>query len=115
MYQLLLKNMKNNENPLLYMIIFVTFLAGMVAIYWSVNNENKIVESIRIADSLRIEVAKYNTQYDSILTIAKRTDSVLASKEENVRIVKQSFIVYKTTPITNSDTAIKFLQDFIKE
>jgi hypothetical protein len=104
--------MKNIFKIILYVSIFAGF-CGIFMLY--LNTESAVNEKIRIADSLRVEVNKYHKQYDSLLIIANRIDSALANQEDRVKIVKKSFIVYKTPPINNTDTAVKFLQDFIKE
>jgi hypothetical protein len=104
--------MKNIFKIVLYICIFAGF-CGIFMLY--LNTDSKVNENLRIADSLRLEVNKYHKQYDSLLIIANKLDSSLANQAENVTIIKKSFIVYKTPPINNADTAVKFLQDFIKE
>jgi hypothetical protein len=104
--------MKNIFKIILYICIFAGF-CGIFMLY--LNTDNKVNEHLRIADSLRLEVNKYHKQYDSLLVVANKLDSSLANQAENVKIIKKSFIVYKTPPINNADTAVKFLQDFIKE
>lgn len=84
-------------------------------IYSSMMQDDKVTENMRIADSLRAEVNKYHQKYDSILVVAQLLDSAVTHQEETVKIVKQTFVKYKTPPINHSDSAVKFLEEFIKE
>jgi hypothetical protein len=86
-----------------------------VAIYSSLIVDDRIDENKRITDSLRAEVNLYHQKYDSILLVSQLLDSAVTHQEEKVKIVKQTFIKYKTPPINHSDSAVKFLEEFIKE
>lgn len=79
------------------------------------NDEIKINEKMKIADSLRIEAIKYQRQYDSLLITVSKLDSIIANQEEKIKIIKDTFIIYKTPPFNNADSAFKYLNDFIKE
>ncbi len=100
------------------MNVFIPVIAvggvGM-AIYSSLMQDDRVAENMRIADSLRAEVNMYHQKYDSILVVAQLLDSAVTHQEETVKIVKQTFIKYKTPPINHSDSAVKFLEEFIKE
>ena len=97
-------------------IVPVIAVGGVgMAIYSSLTQDNRVAENMRIADSLRAEVNMYHQKYDSILVVAQLLDSAVTHQEETVKIVKQTFIKYKTPPINHSDSAVKFLEEFIKE
>lgn len=114
-YQLI---QRSNMIKTIIMNILIPIIAiggvGM-AIYSSLMQDDRVTENMRIADSLRAEVNKYHQKYDSILVVAQLLDSAVTHQEETVKIVKQTFIKYKTPPINHSDSAVKFLEEFIEE
>lgn len=114
-YQLIRRN--NMIKSLLTNIIIPVIAIGGVgmAIYSSLMQDDKVTENMRIADSLRAEVNKYHQKYDSILVVAQLLDSAVTHQEETVKIVKQTFIKYKTPPINHEDSAVKFIEEFIKD
>lgn len=114
-YQLIQRN--NMIKSIITNIIIPVIAVGGVgmAIYSSLMQDDRVAENMRIADSLRAEVNMYHQKYDSILVVAQLLDSAVTHQEETVKIVKQTFIKYKTPPINHSDSAVKFLEEFIKE
>lgn len=114
-YQLIQRN--NMIKSIITNIIVPVIAVGGVgmAIYSSLMQDDRVAENMRIADSLRAEVNMYHQKYDSILVVAQLLDSAVTHQEETVKIVKQTFIKYKTPPINHSDSAVKFLEEFIKE
>jgi hypothetical protein len=104
------------KNIIMNILIPVIAIGGVgMAIYSSMMVDDRVTENMRIADSLRAEVNKYHQKYDSILVVAQLLDSAVTHQEETVKIVKQTFVKYKTPPINHSDSAVKFLEEFIKE
>jgi len=114
-YQLIQRN--NMIKSIITNIIVPVIAVGGVgmAIYSSLMQDDRVAENMRIADSLRAEVNMYHQKYDSILVVAQLLDSAVTHQEETVKIVKQTFIKYKTPPINHSDSAVKFLEEFIEE
>lgn len=109
------------SNMIKYVLLNVIFpiiaVGGVImAVYGLLTTEDpRIKENLRIADSLRIENIKYQKQYDSVLTVIQKLDSAIANREERIRIIKDTFIIYKTPPFNNLDSAAKFLKEFIEE
>lgn len=100
-------------------IVPVIAVAGVgMAIYDSMVEDPRIAENMRIADSLRAEATKYKLQYDSLLMVAAQQDLAIATQKQKIDSLKKNppVIVKKTSPpVTNSNEAVQFLEDFIKE
>lgn len=101
---------------MLKIITNIIAIGGMIfTIYWAIQDDPRIAENMRTADSLRIEVNRYKHKYDSLSVVVNTLDSTIVNQEEKVRIIKDTFIVYRTPPFNNSDSAYKYLQQFIRE
>jgi hypothetical protein len=98
-------------------VVGILMFGGIgMAIYNSMLIDDQVKENMRIADSLRAEVNKYHQQYDSLLIVADELDSKIANQESKIDSLKKRPPVIKTTPqISNADSAVHFLKDFIKE
>ena len=98
-------------------IIPVIAIGGVgMAIYTSMLEDPRISENMRVADSLRAEVNKYHQQYDSLLVVAKKLDTQIANQENKIdSLKKKPPVIIKTPQISNTDSAVSFLKDFIKE
>lgn len=109
------------NNMIKYVLLNVLFpiiaVGGVImTMYGLLTPEDpRIKENLRIADSLRIENIRYQKQYDSVLIIIQKLDSAIANREERIRVIKDTFIIYKTPPFNNLDSAAKFLKEFIEE
>ena len=87
-----------------------------MAVYTSMVEDKLVKENMRIADSLRVEVNKYHQQYDSLVVVANKMDTEIAEQEHKIDSLKhRPPVIIKTPQISNADTAVHFLKDFIKE
>jgi len=106
------------KNLLTNIIIPVIAVGGVgMAIYNTLLEDERVTENMRIADSLRAEVNKYHQKYDSLLLVAKKLDTQIASQEHKIDSLRKRppVIIKPNPPITNGDEAVSFLKDFIKE
>lgn len=96
-------------------LITILIIVGIgFAIYNSMYNDHQLNEQIKIADSLRGEVHKYNRQYDSLLLITYKLDSAIKDRKDRIIVIRDSFVIYRNPPINNSDSAIRYIKDFIR-
>ncbi len=96
-------------------LITILIIVGVIfAIHNSMYNDNGIDRQLKIADSLRGEVYKYNRQYDSLLLITHKLDSAIKDRKERIVIIRDSFVIYRNPPINNSDSALRYIKDFIR-
>ena len=88
-----------------------------LAIYNSMLVDDRVTENMRIADSLRAEVNKYHQKYDSLLVVAGKLDAKIAEEEQRIDSLKKNPPKPRPSkpPIATSDSAVNFLNEFIKD
>lgn len=100
-------------------IIFGILVVGGVALaaYDSFLLDDRVKENMRIADSLRAEVNKYHQRYDSLLVVAGKLDQKIEDEERRIDSLKKRPPVIREPkpPIVTADSAVNFLEDFIKD
>ena len=114
--QLILQN--NTKSLTVNIVSGIIMFGGIgIAIYNSLLVDDRVTENMRIADSLRIEVDKYHQKYDSLLVVASKLDSKIADDEYIINTLKKNPpIRRKLKPtIVDVDSALNFLNDFIKD
>lgn len=101
----------------IFEIIFaVIIIGGICFTFYDLNNINEsISHNMRVIDSLKTEMNRYQYRYDSLQTVVTKLDSTVTNQEERVKIIKQSFYFFKTPQINDSDSATKYIKDFIRE
>ena len=105
--------MKRNIIEIVFLLIIII---GIGFTFYDIFKLNQsISHNERIVDSLKVELNKHQIKYDSLYKVLTTLDSTVSNQEERVKIIKQSFYYYKTPPIYNSDSATKYLKDFIRD
>ena len=97
--------------------LIVAFILGIVAysMYDKYHTDIAIQRQLRITDSLRIEIEHKNDLNDSLIARGVALDYEIENTKARVDTIYRSFTVYKRPPITEPDSATKFLKDFINE
>lgn len=99
---------------ILYTIFAAIIITFAITIIQDKRDANEILkENKRIVDSLENRVRLYQTQYDSLRVVSTTLDSVISHQEERVNIIRETF--YLSPPISDSDSATKYLLKFIRE
>lgn len=95
----------------------VSFILGIVSIsiYDSYVQKLNIEKQLRVIDSLRIEINYKDAKYKSLKVQADSLDSAIVYAKNNVKTVIKTFPYFKRPPVSNLDTATKFIRNFIKE
>jgi hypothetical protein len=79
------------------------------------NSAQEIKQYTKTKDSLEALVQKYQYDYSFLKKRADELDSLIKTKKENVRIVKEKFYMYRDRKITNPDSATKYIINFLKD
>jgi hypothetical protein len=106
------------KNIIMNILIPVIAIGGVgMAIYSSMMVDDRVTENMRIADSLRAEVNKYNQKYDSLLVVAAQLDSKIIEDERRIDSLKKNPPIRREPKptIVRVDSAVNFLNDFIKD
>jgi|LakMenE18May11ns_1017448.scaffolds.fasta_scaffold9957195_6 YD repeat-containing protein len=105
--------MKRNIIEIVFMLVVII---GIGFTFYDIFKLNESVShNGRIIDSLKTEMNRYQFKYDSLQLVVTKLDSTVTNQEERVKIVKQSFYFFKTPIINDSDSATKYIKDFIRE
>ena len=79
------------------------------------NYSNDIKQYIKTKDSLEGVIQIYQKEYTVLKKHADELDSIINNQTETVKYIKKNFYIFKTPTINNSDSATKYIQNFIKE
>jgi ribosomal protein S13 len=99
-------------------VVGILMVGGIgLAIYNSMLVDDRVSENMRIADSLRAEVNKYHQKYDSLLVVAAQLDSKIVEDERRIDSLKKNPPIRREPKptIVRVDSAVNFLNDFIKD
>lgn len=114
--------MGNARHPThIYVIQFliVIFLSFFMYDHFVKNNQinDKILQNIRTADSLRNEINVYKQKYQTLLIMANKLDSTISVHEKTIAELKNRKPPEppQTPKITELDSAVKFIRKFIRE
>lgn len=106
------------KNIITNILVPILTVGGVgMAFYSSMMENEKVIENMRIADSLRVEVNKYHQKYDSLLVIAGKLDAKIADEERRIDSLRKHPPIARQPkpPIQTPDSAVNFLNDFIKD
>ena len=78
------------------------------------NSPQEITQYTKTKDSLEALIQKYQYDYTFLKKRADALDSLIKTKKENVRIVREKFYMYRDRQITNPDSATKYIINFLK-
>lgn len=121
-FQLIQRN-----NPTLHWIIEIVktkqfiFLLGIIigtiglSLYDKYQNELFLAKNQRIIDSLNVEISVKNRENDVLTTKANELDSLLENQTSDVTNIINNFPSQQRPEIKSSDSAAKFIFDFIRK
>jgi hypothetical protein len=102
--------MKAKTKVILF-LIGIVFFAGIM--HHSYVKSQEALESMHIADSLRVVVQLSNIRYDSLKVEKLKTDSILINRIGRVNEARASF---RATPkLVTPDAVDSYLKQFIEE
>jgi hypothetical protein len=98
-------------------IFFLGIVIGIVGVslYDKYQNELFLAKNQRIIDSLNVEISVKNRENDVLTTKANELDSLLENQTSNVTNIINNFPSQQRPEIKSSDSAAKFIFDFIRK
>ena len=115
------------SNPIFYWIIEIVktkqfiFLLGIIigiiglSLYDKYQSELFLAKNQRIIDSLNVEISVKNRENDVLTTKANELDSLLENQTSDVTNIINNFPSQQRPEIKSSDSAAKFIFDFIRK
>ena len=100
-----------------FFIFIVGLLIGLAiaSIYDSYEKELAASKNQRMIDSLNVEISVKNRENTILLTKADSLDSLLKNQTNDVTNIINNFPSQQRPEIKNSDSAVKFVIDFIRK
>lgn len=86
-----------------------------ISIYDNYQVELAAAKNQRIIDSLNIEISVKNRESDELFKKAEKLDSLLKNQQSDVTNIINNFPSQQRPEIRNSDSAAKFVLDFIRK
>jgi len=96
-------------------VLGITLGVVFMSIYDSYQVELSAAKNQRIIDSLNVEISVKNRESDELSKKAERIDSLLKNQQLDVTNVINNFPSQQRPEIKNSDSAAKFVLDFIRK
>ena len=98
-------------------IFFLGIVIGIVgmSLYDKYQNELFLAKNQRIIDSLSVEISVKNRENDALTKKANELDSLLEIQTGDVTNIINNFPSQQRPEIKNSDSAAKFIFDFIRK
>jgi len=115
------------SNPTFYWIIEIVktkqfiFLLGIIigiiglSLYDKYQSELFLAKNQRIIDSLNVEISVKNRENDVLTIKANELDSLLENQKSDVTNIINNFPSQQRPEIKSSDSAAKFIFDFIRK
>ena len=100
--------------PIIFIIGVILGIVGM-SLYDNYQTELFLAKKQRIIDSLGVEITVKNRQNDELTSKAQSLEERLAKEKGDVTNVINNFPSQQRPEIKNSDTAVKFILDFIRK
>ena len=86
-----------------------------ISIYDNYQVELAAAKNQRIIDSLNVEISVKNRESDELFKKAEKLDSLLKNQQSDVTNIINNFPSQQRPEIRNSDSAAKFVLDFIRK
>jgi hypothetical protein len=107
---------KYTQKNIIENIFWIILIIGVCFTFYDLSRlHESITHDTRKIDSLKAQMNVYRLKYDSLQIILTKLDSTVVNQEERVKIVKQSFYLFKTPLISDSDSAVVYIKNFIRE
>jgi hypothetical protein len=86
-----------------------------ISIYDNYQVELAAAKNQRIIDSLNVEISVKSRESDELFKKAEKLDSLLKNQQSDVTNIINNFPSQQRPEIRNSDSAAKFVLDFIRK
>lgn len=95
-------------------VLGAVFLIFFIFIETKIEGDN-IRQYTKTKDSLEGVIQMYQKEYKVLKKHADELDSIINNQTKKVKYIKKNFYIFKTPKINDSDSATKYIQNFIKE
>lgn len=96
-------------------VLGITLGVICISIYDNYQVELAAAKNQRIIDSLNVEISVKSRESDELFKKAEKLDSLLKNQQSDVTNIINNFPSQQRPEIRNSDSAAKFVLDFIRK
>jgi hypothetical protein len=96
-------------------VLGITIGVICISIYDNYQVELAAAKNQRIIDSLNVEISVKSRESDELFKKAEKLDSLLKNQQSDVTNIINNFPSQQRPEIRNSDSAAKFVLDFIRK